>query len=98
MADTDFASVVKTELTDPILDLCNLFAEEKAHDQFTFFSGVLNLLHDPNDEEMVLAATIELSKCAFLGLEYSWEAQVKIDAILERAINLAHTMSAGDIN
>lgn len=98
MTTSDFGSVVKTELTDPLLDLCDLFADEKAHEPFTFFSGVLNLLHDPNDEEMVLAATIELSKCAFLGFEYSWEAQMKIDAILERAINLAHTMSADDIN
>lgn len=95
---SDFASVVRAELTDPILDLCRLFADEKAHDQFTFFSGILNLLHDPDDEEMVLTACIELSKCAFLGYEYSLDAQLKIDAILERAINLSHTMSASNLN
>jgi len=37
---------------------------------------------------------IELSKCAFLGFMYSFEASSQIDALLERAINLSHTMSA----
>lgn len=93
-----FHEIVDTRLTQPILALCHLFAEEEAVEPYTFFSGVLNLLADPNDEEMILAATIELSKCAFLGFDYSVEAQIRIDKILEDAIDLAHTMSASGIN
>ena len=98
MTGTSFGDVVKQELTDPVITLCELFAEEKAHDQFTFFSGILNMLSDPSDEEMVLAAVIELSKCAFLGFDYSLEARQQIDVLLERAINLSHTMSASNVN
>lgn len=93
-----FHEIVDARLTQPILALCQLFADEEAYEPYTFFSGVLNLLADPNDEEMILAATIELSKCAFLGFDYSVEAQIRIDKILEDAIDLAHTMSASGIN
>ena len=56
------------------------------------------MLVDPSDEPMILAATIELSKCAFLGFIYSQPAQIKIDRLLENAIDIAHTMSASDLN
>ena len=89
-----FAEIVETDLAQPVKELCDLFAEENATDELTFFSGILNMLADGDDEAMVLAATIELSRCAFLGFDYSIEAKVRIDQLLERAINLAHTMSA----
>ena len=95
---SDFSQIVEQDLTQPILELCQLFADEQAYDQHTFFSGILNMLADPSDEEMILAAVIELSRCAFLGFDYSLEAQLRIDAILEKAINLSHTMSASGIN
>lgn len=95
---TDFSDIVEKELAEPILALCQLFADEKAHDEYIFFSGLLNMLSDPGDEEMILAAVIELSKCAFLGFSYSIEAQVRIDQLLERAIDLSHTMSASGLN
>jgi hypothetical protein len=41
---------------------------------------------------------IELSKCAFLGFEYSPLVALQIDQLLERSIDLAHTMSADGIN
>ncbi len=94
----EFHHIVDARLTQPILKLCHDFAEQEAYEEYTYFSGVLNLLADPTDEEMVLAATIELSRCAFLGFDYSIEAQLKIDKILEDAIDLAHTMSASRIN
>ena len=95
---TDFSNIVDAQLVQPITDLCDLFLEEKAHDEHIFFSGLLNMLMDPSDEPMVLAATIELSRCAFLGFSYSFEAQQRIDKILEDAIELAHTMSASNVN
>ena len=94
----DFSEIVEVELFQPVRSLCELFAEEKAHDEYLFFSGILNMLSDPRDEEMILAAVIELSKCAFLGFHYSPDAMLQIDALLERAINLSHVMSASDIN
>ena len=94
----DFSEIISEKLTRPIVDLCELFSEEKAFEEYSFFSGILTMLVDPSDEPMILAATIELSKCAFLGFVYSEAAQVKIDRILEDAIDIAHTMSASDIN
>ncbi|MBO6556333.1 MAG: hypothetical protein JJ934_02550 [Pseudomonadales bacterium] len=94
----EFHEIVDARLTQPILKLCHDFADRGAHEEYTYFAGVLNLLADPNDEEMVLAATIELSRCAFLGFEYTEDARLKIDKILEDAIDLAHTMSASGAN
>ncbi|MEC8645258.1 MAG: hypothetical protein VXX78_07845, partial [Pseudomonadota bacterium] len=66
----DFSEIINERLTRPIGDLCELFAEEKAFEEYSFFSGILSMLVDPSDEPMILAATIELSKCAFLGFIY----------------------------
>ena len=94
----DFSEIINERLTRPIGDLCELFAEEKAFEEYSFFSGILSMLADPSDEPMILAATIVLSKCAFLGFIYSQPAQIKIDRLLEDAIDIAHTMSASDLN
>jgi hypothetical protein len=71
-----------------------LFVAEEAMAEFAFFANLLFMLSDPEDEVHVLEAVIELSKCAFVGLSYSAEAQVQIDSLLGRAIDVAHTMSA----
>ena len=90
----DFGAVVEQELIIPLKTLCELFAEEGAYTELAWFSTVLNMLDKPEDEEAVLRGVIELSKCAFLGFLFSYEASVQIDSLLERAINLSHTMSA----
>ena len=95
---TDFAEIVEQDLSARVLRLCELFVEEGAEAECTFFSGILTMLSDPEDEAMILAAVIELSRCAFLGFNYSAQAQLQIDALLERAINLAETMSASGLH
>lgn len=95
MSDANsFAAVVTKEMVEPIKALCDLFAEEGAHNEFAFFANVLFMLREPENEVAVLEAVIELSKCAFVGLSFSPLAQMQIDSILERAITLSHTMSA----
>ena len=63
-------------------------------DQFVYFSGVLEMLSDPNDEFSVIAASIELSRCAFLGFQYTPEIQTMVNEILDQAIRLSSTMSS----
>lgn len=94
MEENTFAQVVETELVAPLRQLCVLFAEEEDMEAFAFFSNVLFMLSDPEQEAQVLGAVIELSNCAFVGLSFSLEAQEQIDSLLERAIDLSHTMSA----
>ena len=86
----DFGAVVEQELILPLKGLCELFAEEGAYAELAWFSNVLNMLGEPADEASVLRGVIELSKCAFLGFMYSYEASAQIDSLLERAINLTH--------
>lgn len=88
-----FDSVVTDQVVDPIKVLCELFLEEQAHNEFAFFSNILFMLREPGNEVAVLEAVIELSKCAFVGLNFSAAAQQQIDGILEQAITLSHTMS-----
>lgn len=94
----EFSEVVYRELTQPIEMLCEVLRQEGEVDQYEYFTALLPLLAEPEREEMVLAAVIELSKCAFLGFEYSPLVALQIDQLLERSIDLAHTMSADGIN
>jgi hypothetical protein len=92
--DSSFSGVVTDQIVEPLKALCDLFVDEQAHNEFAFFANVLFMLREPGNEVAVLEAVIELSKCAFVGLEFSYEAQQQVDAILERAITLSYTMSA----
>jgi hypothetical protein len=94
--DTSFAGVVTDQIIEPVKKLCDLFVEEQAHNEFAFFANVLYMLREPGNEVAVLEAVIELSKCAFVGLQFSYEAQQEIDTILEQAITLSYTMSASN--
>ena len=95
MTDTSsFAAIVTEEIVEPVKELCEYFVAENSQDEFAFFANVLFMLKDPGSEVAVLEAVLELSKCAFVGLNFSPIAQVQIDSILERAITLSHTMSA----
>ncbi len=94
----DFQEIVYNELTQPVVALCEMLVEEGQMDQHAFFAGLLPLLAEPEREEMVLAAVIELSKCAFLGFQFSPPVALHIDQLLERSIDLAHTMSADGMN
>ncbi len=94
----EFNEIVNTDITQPLVTLCEVLCEEGEGEQHAFFAGLLPLLVEPAREEMVLAAVIELSKCVFLGFQFSPTAALLIDQLLERSINLAHTMSASGMN
>lgn len=97
MSEMDsFATVVVSDIVEPIKDLCDYFAESDSSDEFAFFANVLFMLREPDSEIAVLEGILEISKCAFVGLSFTPIAQQKIDQILERAITLSHTMSAPD--
>ncbi|MCB1645622.1 MAG: hypothetical protein KDI36_09225 [Pseudomonadales bacterium] len=98
MTDNSFAGIVERDIAQPILEICKTLQREGNTDPFIFFSGIHNMLLEPDNEPMVLAAVIELSRCAFLGFQYSPEVALQIDVLLDKSINIAHTMSAGEIN
>lgn len=90
----EFAELVERDISKPLIELCSMLAEEDEMEAVTFFSGVASLLSDPSDETLVLAAVIELSNCAFIGLTYSEAAKERINDILDKAILLSATMAA----
>ena len=92
--DSSFASIIDLEIVQPMGDLCTLLADEERVQEFVFFCNLLEMFKDAGDEAMVLAGVFELSTCAFLGFSYSPAAQLAVEGILDRAIVIAHTMSA----
>ena len=74
-----------------------MLSEEDQMEACSFFAGVLDMLSNPEDEPTVLAAVIELSRCAFLGFQYTPAATERINQILDKAIVLSATMSAGQL-
>jgi hypothetical protein len=89
----DFKDIVITDIRTPLEQLCELLLSEGELDQSVFFRSVLDMLAEPGDEASVIAAAIELSKCAFLGFEYSFVAQTQINLILDKAIVISTMMS-----
>jgi hypothetical protein len=92
--DSSFASIIDLEIVQPMGDLCTLLADEERVQEFVFFCNLLEIFRNADDEAMVLAGVFELSNCAFLGFSYSPAAQLAVEGILDRAIIIAHTMSA----
>jgi hypothetical protein len=92
--DSSFASVIDLEIVQPLGELCELLADEERVEELAFFSNLMEIFKGSGDEAMVLAGVFELSTCAFLGFSYSPAAQLAVEGILDRAIVIAHTMSA----
>ena len=91
---SDFADVVVTEIREPLQAVCKILADESNHVAYAFFANLLFGLDDPSDEAAVIMTVIELSKCAFLGFEYTATQQEAINELLDRAIAVSTTMSA----
>jgi hypothetical protein len=49
---------------------------------------------DTSSQEQMLGAIFELSRCAFLGFEYTAEANARINQLLDYWIDVSHTMSS----
>ncbi len=93
----EFAEVVKKQIKEPLEALCDTLICEGEVEQFVFFSGVVEMLRDPADEASVIAASIELSRCAFLGFIFSPAIQTQVNQVLDQAIEISTTMSSGTL-
>jgi len=91
-----FEQTVRDDFLEPLRQILNTLADEEAHSEFAFFSGVFTMVQDPASQEEVLMAIVELSNCAFLGFQYSETAQTQINALLDYWIEISHAMSASD--
>ena len=91
---SSFDQIVSNELHEPLVRLCAQLASEGAVAEHEFFNQIVLMLSPPRSEITVLEAIFQLSNCAFLNYEYSFEATEQIDKILERAISLSEVMSA----
>jgi hypothetical protein len=89
-----FEETVETQFVKPIQALLQAFSKEGADAEHEYFSGVLSIVEDKSSEAQMLAAIIELSRCAFLGFYYSESTQSQINDLLDYWIEIAHTMSA----
>jgi hypothetical protein len=92
--NSSFAAIIDLEIVQPLGNLCELLADEERVEVLAFFSNLLEMFKNSGDEAMVLAGIFELSTCAFLDFSYSPAAQLTVEGILDRAIVIAHTMSA----
>ena len=93
----DFANVVQSKFKEPLESLCEALAEAGETDQYLFFSGIVDMLIEPADELSVIAASIELSRCAFVGFHYTPAIQAQVNQILDQTIALSATMSSASL-
>ena len=92
--EMNFEEIVESQFIEPLQALLKLFGDEGAVNEIVYFSGVLNMVEDTSSQEQMLGAIFELSRCAFLGFEYTAEANARINQLLDYWIDVSHTMSS----
>ena len=86
----DFADVVRSEFREPLRSTDECRGDGAA----PVFLGIVDMLCEPGDEFSVIAASIELSRCSFLGFQYSPAIQAQGNQILDQAITISAPMSS----
>ena len=90
----DFADVVRSKFKEPLESLCEALMNAGEMEQHLFFSEIVDMSYEPGDEFSVIAASIELSRCSFLGFQYSPAIQAQVNQILDQAITISTPMSS----
>ena len=82
---------------DPLLEaLASQLGEEGQSTQQAFFNRIRTSIQRAQDEVDLAGPFMELSTTAFVGFEFSPDAAVLIDRILEKAENIADSFSNTD--
>ena len=85
---------VKAQLRPRFLSVLKQLADEGEFAGVQFFTEVVTLLDNAEDEEGLIHMCIELSRAAFVGIAYSDISWALTDALLEDAQNIAHAFTA----
>lgn len=82
---------------DPLLEaLTSVLGNEGQSTQQAFFTRIRGSIQRAQDEVDLAGPFMELSTTAFVGFEFSPDAAVLIDRILEKAENIADSFSNTD--
>ena len=87
---------IKARLVPELEALIRRLSERDEPLSVAFFSRLLIQLRAASEEADVIAFAIELSTCAFAGLDYSTQSAQEVDDFLASAESIAHAMTAGD--
>ena len=90
----DFADFVRSNFKEPLESLREALMNAGEMEQYLFFSGIVDMSYEPGDEFSVIAASIKLSRCSFLGFQYSPAIQAQVNQILDQAITISAPMSS----
>lgn len=84
-----------TKQLTPLLTtlIANLVARDEPLSA-VFFSNLRYALDRADSEEDLIMFSLELSQCAFVGLDYGVESATEIDRFLALAESISHAMSA----
>ena len=83
----------REEVAPLLLMLCEVMDPEDVPDQHAFFRAILDAIERCQRPEDLADPFMQLSTSAFLGFQYSSEATLLLDMILDRAQRLAEVLS-----
>jgi len=89
------AETVREQLVPLLSALCKILEKNEEAAAWLFFHQIQVGLEIAEQEAEIGNFVIELSASAFLGFNYSDDALLILDQVLDRAIQIADTMSAG---
>ena len=92
-APTAVVSAAKSQLVPLLRDVLDLCQDTNA---LTFFSLLAVQLHEAEEDFQLFDFFIQLSTTAFQGFVFTPDEDAVIDALLARAEDIAHTLSAGE--
>lgn len=85
---------IKAQLEPALKALVEEVSEREEPVTEVFFRNLLGLLERASSEEDLLLFSMELSTCAFVGLDYGFESAASIDGLLALAEGISHAMTA----
>ncbi|MCR9277110.1 MAG: hypothetical protein NXH85_03975 [Pseudomonadaceae bacterium] len=85
---------ITQQLAPPLRVLIDKLIERDEPLSAVFFSNLRTALDRASSEEDLLMFSLELSQCAFVGLDYGEESAAEIDRFLALAEAISHVMSA----
>ena len=86
---------IKAQLAPALQTLVAKLSEREEPVSELFFRNLASMLDRAQSEEDLILFSMELSTCAFVGLDYGMQSASDIDGFLALAEGISHTMSVG---
>lgn len=97
MSEPDPIVVSAQDQLSPLFEaVLTQFEQDESYYEQSFFTTQYTALKGATDEMQIAELFLQLSTVAFVGFQFSTTQALMVDALLEKAEQMAHALSAND--